>query len=281
VYLSENPTTSHLGKASRCIRKFCKGAEELFGEEACTFNMHIFSHVPSNCDMWGGLWDSSTFPYEGYNGLLMKLFSGTVYQTEQVMRNHERYKNLQALELKNEDASVLLATLLQRSVSNKRAKTISGVTLLDVGVSRTLSQEDQELLSREFNKIIQKDCFAHLRFIVNNILCHAEQYSRLQRRKNCAFLTSDNRIVEIQCLLRVSSHHGEHLVAQCHLLKPTNRIFCKDSEIRISNLDVLNEVVKTDSAIFVKCEKLKRKCAYFQVQDKWFTSELVNVFERD
>lgn len=51
---------------------FCHKVPVLYGEIACTFNVHQLLHIPEAGRNLGPLWVISMFPFEGANGDLLQ-----------------------------------------------------------------------------------------------------------------------------------------------------------------------------------------------------------------
>lgn len=65
-----------------------------------TFNVHLMLHIPKAVKDFGGLWTSSTFPYEHFNGVLTKFIKGTRSVPHQICRSYFRLRQLSCM--KNE-----------------------------------------------------------------------------------------------------------------------------------------------------------------------------------
>lgn len=49
-----------------------------------TFNIHLLLHMPKAVEDFGGLWASSTFPFEYFNGVLTRFIKGTRSVSQQI-----------------------------------------------------------------------------------------------------------------------------------------------------------------------------------------------------
>ena len=54
------------------------------GTHNCTINVHLLQHMAHYVKLYGPLWTHSCFPFEGYNGRLLKMYHGTQYVSLQV-----------------------------------------------------------------------------------------------------------------------------------------------------------------------------------------------------
>ena len=51
--------------------------DRLYGPKFITFNVHQLLHLPQSVRQWGPLWAHSVFPFEDWNGRLLKFRGGT------------------------------------------------------------------------------------------------------------------------------------------------------------------------------------------------------------
>ena len=62
---------------------------ELYGEAACTHNVHLLSHLCKYVRIWGPLWTHSLFGYESKNGQVKCLFHGITSIFQQLIFNND------------------------------------------------------------------------------------------------------------------------------------------------------------------------------------------------
>ena len=60
---------------------------ELYGESACTHNVHLLSHLCKYVRLWGPLWTHSLFGCENKNGQLKRMFHGKASIFQQLLFN--------------------------------------------------------------------------------------------------------------------------------------------------------------------------------------------------
>lgn len=51
-------------------------------------------HLAASVRDWGPLWATSTFPYESFNGRLLKFFNGTTHVSTQIVKRFLRWQSL-------------------------------------------------------------------------------------------------------------------------------------------------------------------------------------------
>ncbi|XP_040066795.1 uncharacterized protein LOC120840366 [Ixodes scapularis] len=74
--------------AERLLKQFVEEVATLYGENHLTFNIHQLVHLAKSVRMTGPLWVTSTFPFEGGNGEILKLVSAAKGVPQQIA---ERY----------------------------------------------------------------------------------------------------------------------------------------------------------------------------------------------
>ena len=62
-----------------------------------TFNIHQLCHWCESVRSWGVTWARSSFPFEGNNSLLLKMFHGTQCILQQMAKNFLLYRKTQKL----------------------------------------------------------------------------------------------------------------------------------------------------------------------------------------
>lgn len=80
--------------AEQALRKFVRNFEKLYGATNVSFNVHLLMHLAASVRNWGPLWTTSTFPFESFNGTLLKFFNGTTHVSDQVVKRFLRWRAL-------------------------------------------------------------------------------------------------------------------------------------------------------------------------------------------
>ena len=70
LLLSGAITFSNIEQADEFLCMFCSRFQELYGEESCTFNMHLHLHLKESLMAYGPLHSFWCFSFERYNGIL-------------------------------------------------------------------------------------------------------------------------------------------------------------------------------------------------------------------
>ena len=76
VLLSEQISLSQVDAAELMLKDFYNLMPSLYGDNSCTANSHLLSHLPKYVRLWGPLWTHSSFGFESKNGHLKHLFHG-------------------------------------------------------------------------------------------------------------------------------------------------------------------------------------------------------------
>ena len=85
MLLLESITKDHIVVADSCLTTFYQMVPELYGENACTSNVHSIVHMTRMVKLWGPLWTHSLFGFESMNGHIQKLFHGTRQVLDQLV----------------------------------------------------------------------------------------------------------------------------------------------------------------------------------------------------
>lgn len=286
-YLQTELSTQESIKARLALEKFVAELSKLFDEKFLIFNTHIITHVPDICERWGGLWDANTFNYEGKNGLLAKLHHGTIFQPDQILRNYARLKVVReteyaSREYSRSDFKELYIELLDNKKRCKEARRVGSCVLL--GAAKTVTADSPLFQKVQQNHPgMQFQLVTYNRFIYNRILACTRQYSRLQKRRNNVLKTSDGKAVAALALgvCRLVSSGQEYVYILIHELAHKNTILARCDVLQIDSTDFLHEVEESEEDIVIEVEKVKQKLICFDVIDKTYICELVNIQEGD
>jgi hypothetical protein len=76
ILCREEISKEEVQKANSLLRNFCRDYNRLYGESEETFNLHLLLHFANSVVNLGPLWATSTFIFEGANGLLKSKIHG-------------------------------------------------------------------------------------------------------------------------------------------------------------------------------------------------------------
>ncbi|EFN86783.1 hypothetical protein EAI_00701, partial [Harpegnathos saltator] len=90
VFLKETITYEELVKAKVAVNKFVTEISDFYPNCSMlyTFNIHVMLHIPKAVKDFGGLWASSTFPYEHFNGVLATFIKDTRRVPQQICTSY-------------------------------------------------------------------------------------------------------------------------------------------------------------------------------------------------
>ena len=96
VYIlsSTDITKESIEKCEKLLCNFCIKFQILYGERFCTANLHHLLHLPEDVLNLGPLWTHSCFPFENFNGQLLKLIHGTQSIVFQIVTAVSAFKKL-------------------------------------------------------------------------------------------------------------------------------------------------------------------------------------------
>jgi len=95
ILLKDKISSEEVDAAESMLKDFYLLVPELYGESACTHNVHLLSHLCKYVHLWGPLWTHSLFGYESKNGLVKHLFYGKTSIFQQLLFNLDACLTLQ------------------------------------------------------------------------------------------------------------------------------------------------------------------------------------------
>lgn len=99
IFLKEKFYDYEFEKAQAALIKFVDNITLVYpgSYSLYTFNTHLLLHMPKAIKDFGGLWASSTFPFEHFNGVLTQLIKGTRSVPQQICRSFLRLRHVSHL----------------------------------------------------------------------------------------------------------------------------------------------------------------------------------------
>lgn len=77
--------TQHtIAKVEKQLKDFVRKFQILYGEENMFFNVHVLTHLAGSAKHFGALWNSSLYPYENGNGMILKFRTGNNHPVIQI-----------------------------------------------------------------------------------------------------------------------------------------------------------------------------------------------------
>lgn len=88
LLLQERVSIEDVIKVEELFRNFVKDAELLYGIEHIEISVHFLTHLPSCVLKWGGLWATSAYIPEWFNGVLLSMYKGSQAITDQMSNTY-------------------------------------------------------------------------------------------------------------------------------------------------------------------------------------------------
>lgn len=202
-----------LNRAHASLTKFVHDFQQLYGVIHMTYNVHQLIHLPQTVIDWGPLSIYSTYVFEGFNLILMRLFHGTQAVPLQIANSFLLYRALDALadhSFQHNGMSAVtffMEAQLKGTLPLRKAKKFDdGVVLLGASYSRPFTIEERFLVENDalygpFNDAHQAEFFT--KAIVDGKVLHCQQYTRTSRRKNSIVGLLDGTVVELKVFVVV------------------------------------------------------------------------------
>lgn len=77
-------TSDQIDDCEQSLNEFVKQFEEFYGEDNMVFNVHLLTHLSESTRHFGALWNSSLFPYENANGVILQYRTGNNHPVIQI-----------------------------------------------------------------------------------------------------------------------------------------------------------------------------------------------------
>ena len=97
LLIQDSITPHQLQVADGMLFEFVVNFQLLYGVSCMTFNVHQLLHMTRSVRNWGPLWAHSAFPFEDWNGRLLKLVHGTRSAANQVAQRLSVAMTIEAL----------------------------------------------------------------------------------------------------------------------------------------------------------------------------------------
>ncbi|KAK3910317.1 Peptide chain release factor 1 [Frankliniella fusca] len=141
LLLKEVISQDDVEMARLLLSEFVEEAQQLYGKEVMTYNVHGLLHMALMVKRWGALWATSTFLFESYNGVIVRNLHGTIHIQEEFANVFGRH--------------VANATL-RNVVSNADVDGTSGPCVMGKMFYSDLSVQELELLQQQFPDASQR-----------------------------------------------------------------------------------------------------------------------------
>ena len=222
VFLLSGPsiTQRDLNRADACLSKFVFRVEELFGKQHVTYNVHQLLHLTKTVIDWGPVSNYSSYIFEGFNQILLKLFHGTQAVPKQIANSFLLFRGIVKVAASipresDDDDDVLTyvdSQLTGSSPLRKSLKFHDNITLLGAHYSRNLNLEEKFLAEEHFHVDVEDEVLIFSKAVVNGNILYSSNYRRVVKRNNYTVGLSDNSIVEILNFVVVRLVNGQKMI---------------------------------------------------------------------
>lgn len=192
--LTKSSITRHeVNRADLCLSKFVRNFDVLYGKANVTYNVHQLTHLAQTVIDWGPLWCYSSYIFEGFNMVLLRLFHGTQAVPQQIANSFLLYRAMTEL-CNNPDedpgTNLVLSFMSEQLKGHsllKKATKMDNITFLGGSYSRPLSIEERYVVEEFFQRDdVEDDAEFFTKAVVNGAsVLHCANYRRKSRRNNC------------------------------------------------------------------------------------------------
>ena len=289
IFSKPKITEDQFKKAKKALRKFVLNVEVLYGKQYMKFNVHISLHISQAVRNFSALWAWSTFPYENYNSVLKRLFSGTQFIPEQICKFYGRFQFINRA-----------SEIFDRGNCNKRGQQLFRSIMKESGIKRCIQYEEflrifgspahinltliQKIVIEEVvqGTVLDDEAQTFKRFIFKNVLYNTSNDNRMIKRNNNTIETGDGRFIIILDLVTVKltvTGVYRHVVIGKEL-QIQRRGLCNFENI--SSTEFSSIVEETNNIICCSLSNIKTKCVNIQYNEtEWYIIPIVNHFETD
>ncbi|XP_049515656.1 uncharacterized protein LOC125941843 [Dermacentor silvarum] len=254
-----------ISHADLLLQQFVQEMPKLYGDNTFTFNVHQLVHIAKSVRMTGPLWATSTFPFEGGNGDLLKLVSAAKGVPQQIAERcimQEMLKSLKRI--------VFLPPMLkkkQQIISGK--KTVNHYASAVMGAPLPASNLESSVHSL-LNALGPVSTIGeYFRAQIRGIIVHSSHYKRAEKSCSQYIETCDGRLCRIVNVLSVDSS----MVFVCQELMFTESLMPFLYEVEHPPPDV--------GLCLLQEESIFSLCVYVERNDKSFIVKIPNLYERD
>ena len=216
VYLltKSSITRSDINSANACMLKFINDFQQLYGETNMSYNVHQLGHLTQTVIDWGPLSGYSTYIFEGFNQVLLKLFHGTQAVPSQIANTFLFYQAMKRISCTSSanDADHVFQSFVENQLNGyapiKKAKKVgNNVNVIGGSYFRELSIEERYLLELKYAYIPSENAVAEFftKAVVMGNVFHCQNYTRNSRKKNSIVGLKNGNVVELVVFALIES----------------------------------------------------------------------------
>lgn len=299
--LGDKITNCMLSHAKVCLVKFAADMENLYGLTSCTFNVHLMTHLADGVKNCGPLWATSAYSFESNNHMLLKMFCGTQYVSQQICDTFILAQKLPAIggECIREDTCPrvvnLFRKLLKENLPIQSQRILQrNVSALGKGKPAYLTAAQSVSLALLIGRdVVNRSATEYNRFIVNHILYTAQSYTRSNRHHD--FLVKYDHEAKYGIVLGLYTvkpdcqcNEADMQGCQCTIY---NVVLLRELQCETGSLysskecevvsHFLKEYVESHGIVAICPESLHNKCINLKLRNRQFLCEIPCQFYGD
>lgn len=270
--------------AKEALFKFVNDFEFLYGKKKMRYNVHLLLHLPHNVQRFGALWAWSNFPFETFNGVLKRLFHGSQFIPDQIVKIYSRINYIKTAPNDfekpdcNESAKLFFLSLIKNS-NLQQDLVPEELSTKGLYHEKLLSDEEKFLLNYPANE--RGFIKSYKRFTFNRCVYHGIQSHALTKRNNSIIKTRNGSFIKIQELLRLNN--GEYRVLGKKFEKLNEVLYQYDNW---NSTKFCQKVTETDQLTCCLLTEIEEKCVIINCyneddRNKFYIFPIVNNIERD
>ena len=213
---SSSISWTDLTRAHACLSQYVRQFEQLYGKQHMTYNVHQLLHLTKTVTDWGPLPGYSSYIFEGFNLILMKLFHGTQAVPSQISKTFLLYRGVLTItsslprEIEDDTVLVFVEDVLSRCPALKKSlKVDKNVRLLGAHYARAPTLEEKFVVEQHIGVEVENNLLVFYKAVVKGTVLHSENYPRALKRNNHTVGLEDGSIVTIVNFTVVTLLTGE------------------------------------------------------------------------
>ena len=236
----EEISDEHILISSEALTLFVSSMGNIYGDECCTYNVHLLLHLAPSVEYLGPLWSTSMFKFEGYNRTVLNSYNGTNCVSKQIANRLSQRRSLKILHEEVERMNPM-SPALDHNLFHKRPKGVK------FGFPSSLEVQDMNVLREAFLDTVNfKALHSYDKVDVNSQKYTTYQYAlkNSSKRTNCYVYGTKSRtfgrikniyydsnrdqiIIVFECIMSSAAIKLPHSVFQCQL---TEKLVCEISD---------------------------------------------------
>uniref|UniRef100_A0ABD2WXB7 Transposase domain-containing protein n=1 Tax=Trichogramma kaykai TaxID=54128 RepID=A0ABD2WXB7_9HYME len=285
---------NELEKAEELLNEFVLKIASLYPDEFYKYNVHLLLHLTKSVRLFGGLWDTSCFAFEHFNGVLAKMFKNSQSVPEQICKSYNRFRRIETASnttfsspecpVEVNDFYKSLTSHLQ--LTHNCIEESVDLKILGVGKLESLSMVEKVIIENLLGQPVDDYGTYFYRFVHRHIMWHGNDNNLLEKRNNSYALLQNESIVLIKCIVSVKNNNNDKktiiLANKCREIDDKKiKNIANYSKLRLSSSEIFKCCAISNDIIACYPENLDKKCVAVPINNLLFISPLVNNIERD